>query len=237
MRDILRNSLKVLLVISLLAMSCSENKEGQWESLAVDCSSFSAKKSSQTLYQVKLSNGKSISAVNGSILDQTVEAIVNAANTDLYYGGGVAAAIVQAAPEVQALANKKLKEMGVTQVQTGDAVVTESGSFKQCRNISYIINSVGPRCPNNVFSDLEKSLIKTVVFNTLNEATKAGIKSVAIPPISAGIFGCGHTNVDPVIAETVVDFLQKKPTPITEVILVDLGSTAQIFAEALKNVA
>jgi len=119
--------------------------------------------------------------VKADITKQNVDAIVNAANSRLANGGGVAKAIrLAAGPEYQRecdqLAAKEL-------VPTGEAVVTGAGSLP-CR---YVINAVGPIYGKNAGRDAE--LLTAAYVSSLQAAMEWDITSIAFPAISCGIYG------------------------------------------------
>jgi len=112
----------------------------------------------------------------GDITDLETDAIVNAANTALQLGGGVAGAIRRkGGPTIQEECNK----IGGTHV--GGAVITTGGNLKA----KYVIHAVGPRHGE----EHEDEKLKDATLNSLILADKNNLKSVAFPAISTGIFG------------------------------------------------
>jgi O-acetyl-ADP-ribose deacetylase (regulator of RNase III) len=108
-----------------------------------------------------------------------VDAIVNAANTELQMGGGVCGAIFSAA------GTEKLKAAckQLAPIQFGEAVVTPAFDLPA----KYVIHAAGP-----VYHDGqqgEESLLRSCYTNALDLALKYGCESVAFPLISSGIFG------------------------------------------------
>jgi putative ATPase len=117
--------------------------------------------------------------VRGNLLEEPVDAIVNAANGHLAHGGGVAGIISRAAgPELQAESDRLVRSHGP--FPTGSAVVTGAGklSFKG------VIHAVGPRQGEG---DEEAKL-----FQALNaafaRAQEHGWSTVSFPAVSSGIF-------------------------------------------------
>lgn len=112
----------------------------------------------------------------GDITRCEADAIVNPANSQLILGGGVAGAIRQAGgPAIQ-------KECdGLAPCPVGDAVATTAGRLKA----RYVIHAVGPRWgEGDEVAKLEKA-----VTASLKRADELGLKSLAMPAISTGIFG------------------------------------------------
>ena len=117
--------------------------------------------------------------MRGNLLEEPVEAIVNAANGHLAHGGGVAGIIARAAgPALQAESDEILKRYGP--FQTGTAVVTGAGRLP----FKGVIHAVGPRQGEG---DEE-----TKLFNALTAAwacaRQRGWESVSFPAVSSGIF-------------------------------------------------
>ncbi len=114
--------------------------------------------------------------VQGDITECTVDAIVNAANSYLQHGGGVAGAIVKKGGSII-----QEESNAIGYVPVGECAVTTGGRLKA----PYVIHAVGPRFGEG---DEENKLKKTVN-NVLKCATEMRFQSIAMPAISAGIFG------------------------------------------------
>ena len=117
--------------------------------------------------------------VRGNLLDEPVDAIVNAANGHLAHGGGVAGIISRAAgPELQAESDRLARERGP--FPTGAAVVTTAGKLP----FKGVIHAVGPRQGEG---DEEAKLFQALS-SAFEEARKRGWVSVSFPAVSSGIF-------------------------------------------------
>ena len=117
--------------------------------------------------------------VRGNLLEEPVDAIVNAANGHLAHGGGVAGIISRAAgPELQDESDRLVAKHGP--YPTGAAVATTAGrlSFKA------VIHAVGPRHGEG---DEERKL-KQALGAAFAIAAERGWQSVSFPAVSAGIF-------------------------------------------------
>ncbi len=121
-------------------------------------------------------NGKALMLVQGDITGRDVEAIVNAANSALKHGGGVAGAIVRRGGQI---IQEESDRIGY--VPVGNAAITGAGSLP-CR---YVIHAVGPRMGEGD----EDDKLRNAVLNSLMLASGKGLKSISIPAISSGIFG------------------------------------------------
>ncbi len=137
-----------------------------------------------TLNQKKLS----ISLLKDDLTIQETNAIVNAANSQLLLGAGVAGAIRSKGGEkiqieCDEIISKENKNKDLT---NGDVAYTNIGKF-QNKNLQYIFHAVGPVYYNGKRN--EKRDLTNCFLNCFKLADKLKLSSIAIPPISTGIFG------------------------------------------------
>jgi O-acetyl-ADP-ribose deacetylase (regulator of RNase III) len=163
--------------------------------------------------------------VEGDITQQDTEAIVNAANEQLRVGGGVDGAINRAGgPKIQEEARK------IGHCPTGQAVITTGGNLKA----KYVIHTVGP-----VYRDGrqgEPELLASAYRESLKTASARGIKSLAFPSLSTGVYGYPVADAARVALKTVKDYLAEHPE-IELVRFVLFGkSTYEAFARALEEI-
>lgn len=152
-----------------------------------------------------LINHTMISIVKGDITESDVDAIVNAANSYLQHGGGVAGAISRkGGPVIQEESNR------IGYVPVGGCVVTTGGRLRA----RYVIHAVGPRWGEGE----EEEKLKNAVQNILALATEKGFQHIAVPAISAGIFGFPKDRCAHIMVREVVSFLASTPTPLKEII-------------------
>jgi len=124
----------------------------------------------------KTINGKTLRLVQGDITERDVDAIVNAANSLLQHGGGVAGAIVRKGGQI---IQEESNKIGYTPV--GTAAITVAGKLPA----KFVIHAVGPRMGEGD----EDNKLKSAVLSSLKLASEKGLKSISIPAISSGIFG------------------------------------------------
>ena len=118
--------------------------------------------------------------INGSCADQVADAVVNAANSGLWEGGGICGVIFRKAGSAElAEACSKYK----TPLNDGDAVITPAFNMT---NAKAIIHAVGPnfRSTPDAFNELFDAY-----YNSLVVLKDNGLHSISFPLISAGIFG------------------------------------------------
>ncbi len=167
-------------------------------------------------------NNTVLGLIQDDITEQTTDAIVNAANSILQMGGGVAGAIKRrGGPTIQEECNK----IGSTKV--GGAIITTGGNLPA----KYVIHAVGP-----VHGEVhEDEKLKDATLNSLKLADQNHLRSVALPAISTGIFGFPKNRCATIMLSTTVAYLNG-PTGIEKVVfcLYD-NKTLQIFEDVLKS--
>jgi putative ATPase len=136
-----------------------------------------------------------IEVVQGDITSQSADVIVNAANEHLAHGGGVAAAISMAGgPTINAESRAWVDEHGP--IQPGTAAVTSAGKMKA----RYVVHVVGPVYRTGQDN---AALLAQAVWAALDAAAGLGANSIALPALSAGIFGYPPVDACSVIVRTV----------------------------------
>lgn len=147
--------------------------------------------------------------VRQDITNMEVDAVVNAANTQLLMGGGVCGAIFRAAG-INELSDAC---RGLAPVGTGGAAITPGFALKA----KYIIHAVGPVYDREKPLDCER-LLRSAYLESLNLALENGCESIAFPLISSGIYGYPKRDALRVAVAAVKDFLSQKDMDVYLVI-------------------
>lgn len=156
---------------------------------------------------------------SGDITKLDCDAIVNAANSSLLGGGGVDGAIHRAAgPEL--LAECRL----LKGCPTGEAKVTKGYQLPA----RYVIHTVGP-----VYSGKpeEAELLRACYWNSLEEAARLQLRSIAFPAISTGAYGYPAEAAARIAMDSVCAWLSEHPETDITVTLVSFNSRAQKLYE------
>ena len=137
--------------------------------------------------------------IRNDITKLRVDAIVNAANTDLAQGGGVCGAIFKAAGarELQVACDK------LAPIKTGEAVVTPGFNLPA----KFVIHTAGP-----VYRDgkhEEEKLLREAYTNSLKCAVENKCESIAFPLISSGIYGYPKADALRVATAAIRDFIAR----------------------------
>jgi len=166
-----------------------------------------------------------LSIIKGDITQLKVDAIVNAANSSLLGGGGVDGAIHQKAGKALADECKKLGGCAV-----GQAKITPGFALPA----KFIIHTVGPVWRGGVKG--EPQLLSACYEASLALALKHGIKTIAIPAISCGVYGYPLSQAATIAINETLNFLELHPT-IESVIFVCFDEAALLaYQEALNAV-
>lgn len=133
----------------------------------------------------------------GDLTAADVDAVVNAANSNLQLGGGVAGAIRRkGGPEIQ----KECDRIGP--IPLGEAAVTTGGQLKA----RYVIHAASMRLGGRTSAES----LRTATRNSLARASEKGIKSIAFPAVGTGIAGFPIAECARIMLEEVVRHLKAK---------------------------
>lgn len=166
-----------------------------------------------------------IETVRGDITKIAVEAIVNAANEDLRPGGGVDGAIRRAAgPGIDA----ECRRAGGC--PTGEARITGGHDLPA----DWVIHTAGPVWRGG--GGGEDRLLGSCYRSCLALATEKGIRSVAFPAISTGIYGFPRTRAARIAVATARDFLAASAGSLERIVFVSFSATDHdVMAQALAE--
>ncbi|MEN6642351.1 MAG: macro domain-containing protein [Armatimonadia bacterium] len=165
-----------------------------------------------------------IRVLQGDLTLSETDAIVNAANSYLKHGGGVAAAIVRRGGRV---IQDESDAAGF--VPEGQVYVTSGGAL----SAKYVIHAVGPRGGD----PLGDQKLESAVRESLQAAEERGLGSIAFPAISSGIFGFPKDRCAQILVCTVLQYLEGHPQgPVVQAdfVLFD-DETIRCFRDALTS--
>ncbi len=157
------------------------------------------------LKKEKKIKGKTLRLIKGDITERDVDVIVNAANSRLKHGGGVAGAIARKGGEI---IQEESDRIGF--VPVGSAAITTAGKLP-CKAV---IHAVGPRMGEGD----EDNKLKNALLSSLQLASEHGYKSISIPAISSGIFGFPKKRCAKMLVNGSKRFLEENPDTSLEVI-------------------
>lgn len=159
----------------------------------------------------------------GDITEEDTDAIVNAANSQLQHGGGVAGAIVRKGGRIIQEESDK-----IGYVPVGNAAITGAGRLKA----RHVIHAIGPRMGEGN----EDEKLRNATWNTLQTAQDNGIHTISLPAISTGIFGYPIERCARIMLRTVQSFCQKD-TSLVEVRFCLFDEAAlRVFEEASAEI-
>jgi O-acetyl-ADP-ribose deacetylase (regulator of RNase III) len=184
-------------------------------------------------------NQSIVELVQGNIVEQDVDAIVNAANSSLLGGGGVDGAIHHAAgPELLA----ECRTLGGC--QTGEARITKGYRLKARQ----VIHTVGPvyrtvgriiwSGEDDAANDArpEAALLASAYRSSLQLASQHGIKTIAFPSLSTGAYGYPLAEAAPIALRTVRDYLaEHREIELVRFVLWD-GTARVAFEKAARQI-
>jgi O-acetyl-ADP-ribose deacetylase (regulator of RNase III) len=148
---------------------------------------------------------KTLRLVSADLTERDVDAIVNAANSHLQHGGGVAGAIVRKGGRA---IQEESDRIGF--VPVGGAVITTGGKLKA----RYVIHAVGPRMGEGD----EDNKLKRAITSVLALAAAEKLKSISVPAISAGIFGFPKNRCARILVGETTAFLKNNAASPVELV-------------------
>lgn len=160
------------------------------------------------------------------LTERDVDAIVNAANSRLQHGGGVAGAIVRKGGRV---IQQESDAIGF--VPVGSAAMTSAGKLRARQ----VIHAVGPMMGEGD----EDNKLKRAITSVLRLASEKGFHSISVPAISAGIFGFPKDRCAKILVGETAAFLER--TQATTLRLIEFCITDsdayELFRKELERIA
>lgn len=167
-----------------------------------------------------------LTVIQSDITTIKADAIVNAANSSLLGGGGVDGAIHRKGGEAILDACRAIRaKQG--KCNTGEAVITTAGNLPA----TYVIHTVGPVWNNG--GKEKEELLRNCYINSLKLAKENGVKRIAFPNISTGIYKFPKNIAARIAVETVKNFNQDQ---IEKIIFVCFDQeNFELYNELLKK--
>lgn len=167
-----------------------------------------------------------ISLFRGDITRLEVHAVVNAANSSLLGGGGVDGSIHRSAGP---LLRQQCASLGGC--ETGDAKLTSGYRLPA----QYVIHTVGP-IVQGACGERERAALRSCYQRSLELGEREGLRSLAFPCISTGVYGYPPAEAAEVALRTVREYLQQKPEQFDRIVFcVFLQSDEQIYKTKLPK--
>jgi O-acetyl-ADP-ribose deacetylase (regulator of RNase III) len=162
-----------------------------------------------------------ITLVQGDITEQRVDAVVNAANSSLLGGGGVDGAIHRkGGPEILAACRALRAGHYGKGLATGQAVATTAGRLPA----RWVIHTVGPvYAPDNAE---RAALLAACYRESLRVADELEVRTLALPAVSAGIYGWPMEDAARIALRTVRDAARETGSGVEEARFVLFGAEA-----------
>ena len=164
--------------------------------------------------------GAVVLLAHGDLTTMAADAIVNAANSTLLGGGGVDGAIHRkGGPEILAACRRLRAEQYPDGLPTGEAVMTIGGRLPA----KHVIHTVGP-----VYSRRPDvpALLAACHRNSLALALRHGLRTIAFPAISTGVYGYPLELAAPIALSATIEHLRRHPGAHDEVRFVLYGDAA-----------
>ncbi len=183
--------------------------------------------SDNIILQFTLQENKEVEIVlkQADITGENVDAIVNAANSRMQHGGGVAGAIVKKGGySIQEESDR------IGYVEVGHSALTNAGTL----SVKKVIHTVGPQWGEGD----EENKLANAVYNSLNLADENGLASISFPAVSSGIFGFPKDKCAEVMLGSIKNYLHRNPdTKLKKIFFCIIDSnTLNIFKEVFGRI-
>ena len=167
-----------------------------------------------------------ISLIQGNLVEQGVDAIVNAANTSLLGGGGVDGAIHRAAgPGLL----EECRTLGGC--PTGQARITAGYDLPA----NHVVHTIGPVYRDGARGKPE--LLASAYRSSLELAQQHGLKSIAFPSISTGAYRYPIEEASRIALETAIAWMRKHRVPDKVVFVLFSQQDLEVYEESLAGIS
>jgi O-acetyl-ADP-ribose deacetylase len=160
---------------------------------------------SKIIDEIKVNEDALLRLIEGDITERKVDVIVNAANSYLIHGGGVAGAIVRKGGKI---IQKESIKIGF--VKVGKSVIASSGTLP-CKAVIHI---VGPQMGEGK----EDEKLSSAINSCLEIVTQKEFKSITIPAISSGIFGFPKDRCAKILVNETINFSKYRENSIINIV-------------------
>ena len=162
----------------------------------------------------------------GNIVDEKVDAIVNAANPSLMGGGGVDGAVHRAGGrKIMEECLEIVKKLPAGRLESGEAVMTSGGDLKS----EHVIHTVGPVWRGGKQDEEER--LKSAYRNSLRIAKENNFREISFPSISTGAYGYPVVLASRIALSAVSEFLEENAMTVNFVLFDD--DTYKVYRNAL----
>ncbi len=169
-----------------------------------------------------------IELIQGDITQQKVDAIVNAANSELAGGSGVDGAIHRAGGPVLMQETMKNYPEGCP---TGQAVMTSAGNL----DAKYVFHAVGPVWKGGLQG--EEKLLRSAYQHCLELSIKHHCESIAFPAISTGVYSYPVDQAAEISLNTIKEFISANQMPSRVCLVLFSGGAYGAHSRALEAMA
>jgi len=182
----------------------------------------------EILNHTQFATGHHLEICRGDITRETTDAIVNAANSQLMHGGGVAAAIAQRGGN--AIDRESREWVRVNGPVTHGLPAITSGGNLPCK---YVIHAIGPTWGEGD----EDAKLRQAILGSLTAAEGLISKSISFPAISTGIYGFPVERAAKIFMQTFKGYFESHPDSTLEIVRVVLFDemSAMNFSKAFQD--
>ncbi len=171
--------------------------------------------------------GHSVTAIVGDIVEAGTDAIVNAANNELWMGAGVAGAIKRAGGD-----EIEREAMAKGPIRVGQAVATGAGRLPN----KAIIHAAAMGFEDGHAVGASGETVRQATIAALTVCNELGLESIAFPALGAGVGGLDLSKCAEVMVETATSYLSHLENHISQVVFVLRNENArQTFEEAITQ--